>query len=111
MNRTLTASLAILAACAALAAQSPGISQDMLKGLQIRGIGPDISTGRIADIEIDPKNPNVWYVATASGGLFKTENRGNTFTSVFDDGGSFSLGAVVVDPKNSDIVWLGTGEN
>jgi photosystem II stability/assembly factor-like uncharacterized protein len=112
MNRTLLASLTVAATCAALGAQAPsGLTAEALKGLPLRSIGPDITTGRISDIDIDPKNPNVWYVASASGGLFKTENRGNTFTPIFDEGGSFSLGAVVVDPKNSDIVWLGTGEN
>jgi photosystem II stability/assembly factor-like uncharacterized protein len=111
MNRTLTYSLAILAASAALAAQGTGLTPETLKGLPLRSVGPDITTGRLADVDIDPKNPNVWYVATASGGLFKTENRGNTFTPIFDQGGSFSLGAVVVDPKNSDVVWLATGEN
>ena len=95
-----------------LGAQTPsGLSGDALKGLAFRSIGPDITTGRISDIDIDPKNPNVWYVASASGGLFKTENRGNTFTPIFDEGGSFSLGAVKVDPKDSNVVWLATGEN
>ena len=112
MNRTLLLSLTVAATCTALGAQAPsGVTSEALKGLPLRSIGPDITTGRISDIEIDPKNPNVWYVASASGGLFKTENRGNTFTPIFDEGGAFSLGAVVVDPKNSDIVWLGTGEN
>ena len=111
MNRILTVSLSLLALCAALAAQSPGVTQDSLKGLPLRSIGPDITTGRISDIAIDPKNPNVWYVAAASGGLFKTENRGNTFTPIFDEGGAYSLGTVVVDPKDSNVVWLGTGEN
>ena len=95
MNRTLALSLAVAAACAALGAQTPsGVTADALKGLPLRSIGPDITTGRISDIDIDPKNPNVWYVASASGGLFKTENRGNTFAPIFDEGGSFSLGAV-----------------
>src|SRR4026209_1309323 len=112
MNRTLALSLAVAAACAALGAQTPsGVTADALKGLPLRSIGPDITTGRISDIDIDPKNPNVWYVASASGGLFKTENRGNTFTSIFDEGGSFALGAVKIDPKDSNVVWLGTGEN
>src|SRR5207247_5515804 len=66
---------------------------------------------RIADIAVDPRNRSVWYVATASGGLWKTVNHGVTFQPIFDDGGSYSLGCVTVDPKNSDIVWLGTGEN
>jgi photosystem II stability/assembly factor-like uncharacterized protein len=111
MNRTFTYAFAILVACVALGAQSAGLTPELLKGLPLRSIGPDITTGRVSDVEIDTKNPNVWYVATASGGLFKTENRGNTFAPIFDQGGAFSLGAVVVDPKNSDVVWLGTGEN
>ena len=56
------------------------VTAETLKGLSFRSIGPFITTGRISDVDIDPKNPNVWYVASASGGLFKTENRGNTFT-------------------------------
>jgi photosystem II stability/assembly factor-like uncharacterized protein len=112
MNRTLVLSLAVTAGFASVGAQSPsGITAEMLKGMALRTIGPDITTGRISDIDIDPKNPNVWYVASSSGGLFKTENRGNTFTPIFDDGGSFSLGAVKVDPRDSNVVWLGTGEN
>ena len=63
------------------------------------------------DVAIDPKHPDTWYVATAFGGLWKTINRGITFTPVFDDGGSFTLCCVVVDPKDSNVVWLGTGEN
>ena len=111
MNRTLTFSLAVALGCATLGAQSSGVTSDTLKGLSLRAIGPDITTGRVSDVDIDPKNPNTWYVATASGGLFKTENRGNTFTPIFDEYGSYSLGAVKVDPKDSNIVWLGTGEN
>lgn len=100
------------AACASIGAQSPsGITAQMLAGMPLRTTGPDITTGRVSDIDIDPRNPNVWYVASASGGLFKTENRGNTFTAIFDEGGSYSLGAVKIDPKDSNVVWLGTGEN
>src|SRR3954454_24020973 len=112
MNRTFALSLAVAAACAVVGAQSPsGLTSATVKGLPLRSIGPDITTGRISDVDIDPKNPNVWYVASASGGLFKTENRGNTFAPIFDEGGSFSLGAVKVDPRDSNVVWLGTGEN
>ena len=82
-----------------------------LRGFEFRGIGPNLTTGRVSDVDIDPTNPNVWYVASASGGLWKTENRGNTFTPIFDEYGSYSLGCVVVDPRNSSVVWLGTGEN
>src|SRR5688572_11078295 len=130
-NRTLTAAVAApcLAATAATnarpalterdepkaqasASTSPDrLTADVLKGLAFRSIGPVIQTGRVQDIAIDPKNPNVWYVASAFGGLWKTINRGTTFTPIFDDGGSFTLCCIVIDPKNSDILWLGTGEN
>jgi photosystem II stability/assembly factor-like uncharacterized protein len=84
---------------------------ETFKKFEFRSIGPSLTTGRLSDIAIDPKNSNVWYVAASAGNLWKTENRGNTWTPIFDAYGSYSLGAVVVDPKNSNIVWLGTGEN
>jgi photosystem II stability/assembly factor-like uncharacterized protein len=89
----------------------PAITANTLRGLELRGIGPTLTTGRIQDIEIDPRNPSVWYVASAFGGLWKTENRGITFSPIFDTGGAFTLCCVVVDPRDSSIVWLGTGEN
>jgi photosystem II stability/assembly factor-like uncharacterized protein len=108
---------AALAACVGVAAtgQGPstgsGLTPDLLRGLELRSIGPALTTGRIQDIEIDPNNPNVWYIASAFGGLWKTENRGVTFAPIFDNGPSFTLCCVVVDPKNSNVLWLGTGEN
>jgi photosystem II stability/assembly factor-like uncharacterized protein len=87
------------------------LSADVLKGLEFRSIGPTIQTGRVQDIAIDPKNPNTWYVAAAFGGLWKTVNRGSTFTPIFDNGGAFNLCCIVIDPKNSNVLWLGTGEN
>jgi photosystem II stability/assembly factor-like uncharacterized protein len=97
-----------------LALASPLFAQltaDLVKGLEVRNIGGIFTSGRIADIAVDPKNRSTWYIATASGGLWKTTNRGLNFQPIFDDQGSYSLGVVVVDPKNSDVVWLGTGEN
>src|SRR5579864_8851222 len=93
------------------AAALEGQTVDQLKGLELRGIGPALATGRIQDVQIDPRNPNVWYVASGFGGLWKTVNRGITFTPVFDEGGSFTLCCVAIDPKDSSVVWLGTGEN
>ncbi len=109
-------SILIVAMAMAAAALPSGQGQDrlneqLLAGLELRGIGPGFVTGRIQDVEIDPKNPSVWYVASAFGGLWKTENRGISFTPIFDNGGSFTLCCVVVDPKDSNVVWLGTGEN
>ena len=93
------------------AQEPPALSANLLKGLEFRSIGPSLTTGRIQDIEIDPRNPSVWYVASAFGGLWKTENRGITFSPIFDSGGSFTLCCVVIDPRDSNVVWLGTGEN
>ncbi len=87
------------------------LTADVLQGLELRSLGPGLATGRMADIAIDAKNPSVWYVASAFGGLWKTMNRGITFEPVFDHGGSFTLCCVVIDPKDSNVVWLGTGEN
>jgi hypothetical protein len=110
MNRALLlAPLAVL-----LLAQQPGaprLTADLLRDFQVRNIQGTFSSGRIADVAVDPRNRSVWYVATASGGLWKTENRGISFEPVFDQGGAYSLGCVTVDPKNPDVVWLGTGEN
>ena len=82
-----------------------------LDGLAFRSLGPSLTTGRISDLEIDPGDPSVWYLTAGSGGLWKTINRGNTWTPIFDDGPAYSHGAVVVDPTDSNVVWLGTGEN
>jgi photosystem II stability/assembly factor-like uncharacterized protein len=109
--------LALVLATAVGAWQTPAgdrLTPEVFEGLQIRQLGPALVTGRIQDIEIDPKNPNVWYVASAFGGLWKTENRGITFEHKFPRSGkveSFNLCCVVVDPRDSNIVWLGTGEN
>jgi photosystem II stability/assembly factor-like uncharacterized protein len=82
-----------------------------LRGFQFRSVGPSLTSGRLSDVALDPNNPSVWYVAASAGNLWKTENRGNTWTPIFDEYGSYSLGTVVVDPRDSNIVWLGTGEN
>jgi photosystem II stability/assembly factor-like uncharacterized protein len=114
--KTIRRSAILLLVCAATVAidlngQSGGMTRETFKEFAFRSIGPGLTTGRVQDVAIDPKNPSVWYVAAASGNLWKTENRGNTFTPVFDEYGSYSLGAVVVDPRDSNVVWLGTGEN
>ncbi len=88
------------------------VTEDLLSSMEFRTLGPGFVTGRIADIQIDPNDANVWYVATAFGGLWKTVNRGITFEPIFDqEGVAFTTCCVVVDPNDSDVVWLGTGEN
>jgi photosystem II stability/assembly factor-like uncharacterized protein len=112
MSRIWTWTAALGLATISVLAQDAGrMSADIFKGLAFRSIGPSLTTGRIADVAVDAKNPSVWYVASASGNLWKTVNRGNTWTPIFDSYGSYSLGVVVVDPRDSNVVWLGTGEN
>ena len=107
------ASLSVITTIAGARQGSNGsaLTAGVLKGLEFRSIGPALATGRIQDVQIDPKNPNVWYVASAFGGLWKTTNRGITFTPIFEEGGSFTLCCVAIDPKDSNVVWLATGEN
>jgi photosystem II stability/assembly factor-like uncharacterized protein len=80
-------------------------------GLEFRSIGPALMSGRIADIAVHPGNFSTWYVAVGSGGVWKTTNSGTTWTPIFDDQPSYSIGCVVLDPTNPEIVWVGTGEN
>ena len=87
------------------------LAPDALKGLQVRSLGPGLVTGRISDVKIDPNNLSTWYIATAFGGLWKTTNRGASFTPLFDDQGAHNLCCIEIDPKNSNVLWLGTGEN
>ncbi len=82
-----------------------------LSGLRFRSIGPGSTSGRISDLAIHPKKPALWYVASASGGLWKTENSGVTFDPIFDTQGSFSIGAITLDPNMPSTLWVGTGEN
>ncbi len=82
-----------------------------LAGLPLRTIGPAITSGRISDFAFHPDRKHVYYAAISSGGLFKTENNGTTWTPLFDNEGSYALGVVEIDPANPQIVWVGTGEN
>ncbi len=80
-------------------------------GLSFRSIGPAVTSGRISDFATDPRNPAVYYVASSSGGVWKTVNAGVTWTPIFDAQGSYSIGCVTLDPTNPNVVWVGSGEN
>lgn len=86
-------------------------SSSTFKGMKLRNIGPALMSGRIADIAILPEDPSTWYVAVGSGGVWKTENSGTTWQPLFDGQSSYSIGALGLDPHNSNVVWVGTGEN
>jgi photosystem II stability/assembly factor-like uncharacterized protein len=86
-------------------------SQDpLLKRFVWRSIGPVAMGGRIDDIAVDESNPSVIYIGYATGGLWKTENNGTTWTPVFDEQPVTSIGDVAVAPSNPQVVYVGTGE-
>ena len=87
------------------------MSDSTFMGIQFRNIGPAFMSGRIADIAIHPVDNNVWYVAVGSGGVWKTTNAGTTWTPIFDNQSSYSIGCVTIDPSNPHTIWIGTGEN
>src|SRR5688572_29409190 len=82
-----------------------------ISGLRWRSIGPAMTSGRIADIAVDPNNHKRYFAAVASGGVWRTTNAGTTFDPVFDNEGSYSIGTVTIDPSNPNVIWVGSGEN
>ena len=79
--------------------------------LAFRLVGPALTSGRISDIAIHPSNPDKWFLAAAAGGVWVTTNHGTTFSPIFDGYGSYSIGCVKIAPSNSNVIWIGTGEN
>jgi photosystem II stability/assembly factor-like uncharacterized protein len=89
---------------------APLNAAEILKTLEYRSIGPTQQSGRFVDFAVPLQRPNTFYAASASGGLWKTENNGQTFEPLFENEPVFSIGDVAVAPSNPDILWLGTGE-
>ena len=92
-------------------AKSDPLSAGTFAGLALRGIGPAVTSGRVVDVAVDPRSPDTWYVAAAAGGVWKTTTHGISWTPVFDGTGSYSVGCVTIDPHDSSVVWVGSGEN
>ncbi len=86
------------------------VDAELVKNVKWRSIGPANMAGRITDIAIHEKDPSLWFIATASGGILKTINQGTTVTHQFDKQETVSLGAIAVDPNDTSVVWAGTGE-
>jgi photosystem II stability/assembly factor-like uncharacterized protein len=113
--------LLLLAALASTRADEPKKAADKkpeerfsagtFAGLKARLVGPAVTSGRVVDFAVHPQNRGHYYVAAASGGVWKTTNAGTTWAPVFDEQGSYSIGTVVLDPRNPNVVWVGTGEN
>ncbi len=125
--RLITALLLAIAACASTSVQENAeeegttagedeeekskFSAGTFAGLKLRGIGPAFMSGRISDIAVDPARPSTWYLGVASGNVWKTNNAGTTWKPIFDDQGSYAIGCLALDPRNPQVVWVGTGEN
>ena len=91
--------------------QKSKLTAATFQGLKLRAIGPALMSGRISDVAIDPVKPNTWYVGAGSGNLWKTVNAGTTWSPIFDNYGSYSIGCVTIDPSNRHTIWVGSGED
>jgi len=89
-------------------AQMP--DENILGAVHYRSIGPTRQGGRFIDFAVYENNPSTFYAALASGGVWRTNNNGISFTSVFDNAGPISVGDIAMDQNNPDILWVGTGE-
>ena len=103
-------SLFFLAMPPGLAAQSQALGPGDLSGLQARNIGPAVMSGRIVDLAVVEMDPTVFYVASSTGGLWKTTNNAVTFTPLFGNEPVHSIGDVAVHQVDTSLVWVGTGE-
>jgi photosystem II stability/assembly factor-like uncharacterized protein len=91
--------------------KNPLLKSETYSALAFRNLGPAVTSGRISDIAVNPKQPSVWYIAVASGGVFKTVNAGTTFEPIFDKAGAYSIGCLTLDKTNPNVIWVGSGEN
>ena len=87
------------------------LESSVFSSFKWRSIGPAFVSGRIADFAVDPDNYAHYFVAAASGHIWKTTNNGLTYKPVFDNHGVYSMGALAMDPNNHNVIWAGTGEN
>ncbi len=90
--------------------QAQKIDFKQFKNLKIRNVGPANMSGRITAIDVLQSNTNIMYIGAASGGVWKSENGGSAWVSIFDDSPTVNIGAVTIDQRNPSTIWVGTGE-
>jgi photosystem II stability/assembly factor-like uncharacterized protein len=93
-----------------LAVSAQKINWDQFKNWKPRNIGPAGMSGRITAIDAVVNNPNIIYIGAASGGVWKTENSGQTWNPIFDEQPIQNIGALAIQQSNPNTVWVGTGE-
>src|SRR5947209_12915743 len=91
-------------------ANAEPINEFTFSSLRARQIGPAFVSGRVSQIAMFPDSTSHYLIAEASGGVWLTYNNGTTWTPVFDNYGSYSIGTIAIDPKNPSIVWVGSGD-
>jgi photosystem II stability/assembly factor-like uncharacterized protein len=92
-------------------AQGASTTASPFSTLHFRGIGPAATGGRIHDLQIDPKNPAILYIGAATGGIWKSTNKGLTWTDIFGTQPDNTFGSLAIFERDSNIIWAGTGEN
>ena len=85
-------------------------STSMMENIKPRNIGPGGMSGRVTAIDVVNNKPDIIYVGTASGGLWKSESGGIKWSPIFDDQVTASIGAIAIQQSNPDVIWVGTGE-
>jgi len=83
----------------------------IISELEFKNIGPTVMSGRVVDLDVNPQDPSHFYVAYASGGLWKTTSNGTAFSPMFQHETTMTIGDIAVDWENNETIWVGTGEN
>jgi photosystem II stability/assembly factor-like uncharacterized protein len=103
--------LSVLLLCVSITSHAQQIDiNKYFKNMKPRSVGPSGMSGRITAIDALWQNPNIIYLGAASGGVWKTENSGNSWKPVFDEQPIQNIGSIAIQQSNPSVVWVGTGE-
>src|SRR5213595_4059546 len=108
-RRVLSILVVLAAAVMAVPVAAQQFNPDLFKSLHWRSIGP-FRGGRTRAVAGVPSQPNVFYIAQVNGGVWKTDDYGRSWTPIFDDQPTGSVGAIAVAPSNPDVIYVGSGE-
>ena len=103
--------IAILSLMFSVTLSAQQLNMKTLSELKPRSIGPAGMSGRVTAIAVNQKNQNIMFIGTASGGLWRSVDKGISWKPVFDKQDNLSRGAIAIDQSNPDVFWVGTGEN